>query len=176
MTASPINTMVLGGSALRPTLSRLIDNSVVSARGKLIFRHGKWASPRWCAAERGGKEVQLAVLAATFSLPALSSSQSCSSMVSGKYLCDRACNFAVSDSHFSLHTCVANNGSAAVLCASSSRSIPVTCLMGFRRLKKPLIIRVERREHFECSRSLSTGSTSVSTRYRRNMKTPSRYV
>jgi len=59
---STINTMVLGGLAL--VLSRLIDNSVVVLEN--IFRHlEEGADPR-TAAEAGGQEVQLAVLAATF--------------------------------------------------------------------------------------------------------------
>jgi len=60
---SSINTMVLGGLAL--ALSRLIDNSVVVLEN--IFRHMEMGEPPVVAAERGGKEVQLAVLAATFS-------------------------------------------------------------------------------------------------------------
>jgi multidrug efflux pump subunit AcrB len=60
---SSINTMVLGGLAL--ALSRLIDNSVVVLEN--IFRHMEMGEPPAVAAERGGKEVQLAVLAATFS-------------------------------------------------------------------------------------------------------------
>ncbi len=58
-----INTMVLGGMAL--ALSRLIDNSVVVLEN--IFRHFEMGSNSVEAAERGGKEVQLAVLAATCS-------------------------------------------------------------------------------------------------------------
>jgi multidrug efflux pump subunit AcrB len=60
---SSINTMVLGGLAL--ALSRLIDNSVVVLEN--IFRHMEMGESSAVAAERGGKEVQLAVLAATFS-------------------------------------------------------------------------------------------------------------
>ncbi len=60
---SSINTMVLGGLAL--ALSRLIDNSVVVLEN--IFRHMETGEPPAIAAERGGKEVQLAVLAATVS-------------------------------------------------------------------------------------------------------------
>ena len=60
---SSINTMVLGGLAL--ALSRLIDNSVVVLEN--IFRHMEMGEEPVVAAERGGKEVQLAVLAATFS-------------------------------------------------------------------------------------------------------------
>jgi multidrug efflux pump subunit AcrB len=60
---SSINTMVLGGLAL--ALSRLIDNSVVVLEN--IFRHMEMGEPPEVAAERGGKEVQLAVLAATIS-------------------------------------------------------------------------------------------------------------
>jgi multidrug efflux pump subunit AcrB len=61
--ASTINTMVLGGIAL--ALSRLIDNSVVVLEN--IFRHMELGEPPVLAAENGGKEVQLAVLAATCS-------------------------------------------------------------------------------------------------------------
>jgi multidrug efflux pump subunit AcrB len=61
--SSSINTMVLGGLAL--ALSRLIDNSVVVLEN--IFRHMEMGEPPLVAAERGGKEVQLAVLAATVS-------------------------------------------------------------------------------------------------------------
>ena len=58
-----INTMVLGGLAL--ALSRLIDNSVVVLEN--IFRHMEMGEAPMVAAEQGGKEVQLAVLAATVS-------------------------------------------------------------------------------------------------------------
>ncbi len=61
--ASTINTMVLGGIAL--ALSRLIDNSVVVLEN--IFRHMEMGEPPVEAAVNGGKEVQLAVLAATCS-------------------------------------------------------------------------------------------------------------
>jgi len=57
-----INTMVLGGLAL--VLSRLIDNSVVVLEN--IFRHMEEGEDAVTASERGGKEVELAVLAATF--------------------------------------------------------------------------------------------------------------
>jgi multidrug efflux pump subunit AcrB len=58
---SSINAMVLGGLAL--VFSRLIDNSVVVLEN--IFRHLEMgASPR-DAAEKGGREVALPVLAAT---------------------------------------------------------------------------------------------------------------
>src|ERR1700735_1618957 len=60
---SSINTMVLGGLAL--ALSRLIDNSVVVLEN--IFRHMEMGEPPAKAAVNGGKEVQLAVLAATVS-------------------------------------------------------------------------------------------------------------
>jgi multidrug efflux pump subunit AcrB len=60
---SSINTMVLGGLAL--ALSRLIDNSVVVLEN--IFRHMEMGESPALAAEVGGKEVQLAVLAATVS-------------------------------------------------------------------------------------------------------------
>ncbi len=59
---SSINTMVLGGLAL--VLSRLIDNSVVVLEN--IFRHMESGEDSRTAAEHGGQEVQLAVLAATF--------------------------------------------------------------------------------------------------------------
>jgi multidrug efflux pump subunit AcrB len=58
-----INTMVLGGLAL--ALSRLIDNSVVVLEN--IFRHVEMGESPVEAAVKNGKEVQLAVLAATFS-------------------------------------------------------------------------------------------------------------
>ncbi len=57
-----INTMVLAGLAL--AFSRLIDNSVVVLEN--IFRHLEMGESPEVAAETGGKEVQLAVLAATF--------------------------------------------------------------------------------------------------------------
>jgi len=56
-----VNTMVLGGLAL--AFSRLIDNSVVVLEN--IFRHMEMGEPPEIAAERGGQEVSLAVLAAT---------------------------------------------------------------------------------------------------------------
>lgn len=59
---SSINTMVLGGLAL--VLSRLIDNSVVVLEN--IFRHLEEGEAPVAAAEHGGNEVSLAVLAATF--------------------------------------------------------------------------------------------------------------
>ncbi len=58
-----INTMVLGGLAL--ALSRLIDNSVIVLEN--IFRHMEMGESPIVAAEQGGKEVDLAVLAATIS-------------------------------------------------------------------------------------------------------------
>ena len=57
-----INTMVLGGLAL--VFSRLIDNSVVVLEN--IFRHLEEGESPEVAAERGGQEVALPVLAATF--------------------------------------------------------------------------------------------------------------
>ena len=62
-TGNTINTMVLGGLAL--ALSRLIDNSVIVLEN--IFRHMEMGESPVVAAEQGGKEVQLAVLAATVS-------------------------------------------------------------------------------------------------------------
>jgi multidrug efflux pump subunit AcrB len=57
-----VNTMVLGGLAL--AFSRLIDNSVVVLEN--IFRHLEMGESPEVAAEAGGKEVALPVLAATF--------------------------------------------------------------------------------------------------------------
>lgn len=56
-----VNTMVLGGLAL--VFSRLIDNSVIVLEN--IFRHMEMGEPPEEAAEKGGNEVALAVLAAT---------------------------------------------------------------------------------------------------------------
>jgi len=56
-----INAMVLGGLAL--AFSRLIDNSVVVLEN--IFRHMEKGERAEVAAEKGGSEVSLAVLAAT---------------------------------------------------------------------------------------------------------------
>jgi HAE1 family hydrophobic/amphiphilic exporter-1 len=56
-----VNTMVLGGLAL--AFSRLIDNSVVVLEN--IFRHLEMGESPEVAAEKGGNEVALAVLAAT---------------------------------------------------------------------------------------------------------------
>ncbi len=56
-----INTMLLGGLAL--AFSRLIDDSVVVLEN--IFRYMEMGSPPEEAAEKGGMEVALAVLAAT---------------------------------------------------------------------------------------------------------------
>jgi len=61
-TGGSVNTMVLAGLAL--AFSRLIDNSVVVLEN--IFRHLEMGESPEVAAELGGKEVQLAVLAATF--------------------------------------------------------------------------------------------------------------
>ena len=58
---SSINTMVLGGLAL--AFSRLIDNSVVVLEN--IHRHMELGEPPVVAAEQGGREVALPVLAAT---------------------------------------------------------------------------------------------------------------
>jgi multidrug efflux pump subunit AcrB len=58
---SSINSMVLGGLAL--ALSRLIDNSVVVLEN--IYRHLELGEPPPVAAETGGKEVALPVLAST---------------------------------------------------------------------------------------------------------------
>jgi HAE1 family hydrophobic/amphiphilic exporter-1 len=56
-----VNTMLLGGLAL--AFSRLIDNSVIVLEN--IFRHLEMGEPPEVAAEKGGSEVALAVLAAT---------------------------------------------------------------------------------------------------------------
>ena len=61
MLGSTINTMILGGLAL--ALSRVIDNSVISLEN--IYRHLEMGSSPAVAAEHGGAEVNLAVLAAT---------------------------------------------------------------------------------------------------------------
>ena len=56
-----VNTMILGGLAL--AFSRLIDNSVIVLEN--IFRHLEMGESPEVAAERGGQEVALPVLAAT---------------------------------------------------------------------------------------------------------------
>ena len=61
LTGSSVNSMVLGGLAL--ALSRLIDNSVVVLEN--IFRHMEEGESPEVAAEEGGKEVALPVLAGT---------------------------------------------------------------------------------------------------------------
>jgi multidrug efflux pump subunit AcrB len=58
---STINTMILGGLAL--AFSRVIDNSVISLEN--IYRHLEMGATPADAAEKGGTEVSLAVLAAT---------------------------------------------------------------------------------------------------------------
>jgi multidrug efflux pump subunit AcrB len=58
---STVNTMILGGLAL--AFSRVIDNSVISLEN--IYRHLEMGSSPQVAAEVGGAEVNLAVLAAT---------------------------------------------------------------------------------------------------------------
>ncbi len=61
LAGSSINSMVLGGLAL--ALSRLIDNSVVVLEN--IFRHLEGGEAPVVAAEKGGQEVALPVLAGT---------------------------------------------------------------------------------------------------------------
>src|SRR5882724_5636901 len=61
MGGSSINSMVLGGLAL--AFSRLIDNSVVVLEN--IYRHLEMGESPEVAAEKGGREVALPVLAAT---------------------------------------------------------------------------------------------------------------
>ena len=56
-----VNTMILGGMAL--AFSRVIDNSVISLEN--IYRHLEMGAAPVIAAEVGGAEVNLAVLAAT---------------------------------------------------------------------------------------------------------------
>ena len=58
---STVNTMILGGLAL--AFSRVIDNSVISLEN--IYRHLEMGALPKVAAEVGGAEVNLAVLAAT---------------------------------------------------------------------------------------------------------------
>ena len=58
---STVNTMILGGLAL--AFSRVIDNSVISLEN--IYRHLEMGALPLAAAEAGGNEVSLAVLAAT---------------------------------------------------------------------------------------------------------------
>ncbi len=58
---STVNTMILGGLAL--AFSRVIDNSVISLEN--IYRHLEMGASPEVAAEQGGSEVSLAVLAAT---------------------------------------------------------------------------------------------------------------
>ena len=61
-TGGSINTMILGGLAL--VFSRLIDNGVIVLEN--IFRHMEMGKSPADAAEAGGTEVSMAVLAATF--------------------------------------------------------------------------------------------------------------
>ena len=61
LTGSTVNTMILGGLAL--AFSRIIDNSVISLEN--IYRHLEMGAAPEAAAEAGGAEVSLAVLAAT---------------------------------------------------------------------------------------------------------------
>ncbi len=61
MGGSSVNAMILGGLAL--VFSRLIDNSVIVLEN--IFRHMELGESPEVAAEKGGEEVALAVLAAT---------------------------------------------------------------------------------------------------------------
>jgi len=61
LAGSTINTMILGGLAL--AFSRIIDNSVISLEN--IYRHLEGGATPVAAAEAGGTEVSLAVLAAT---------------------------------------------------------------------------------------------------------------
>src|SRR5215469_7395060 len=62
MMGGSINTMILGGLAL--VFSRLIDNGVIVLEN--IFRHMEMGATPYDAADRGGSEVSMAALAATF--------------------------------------------------------------------------------------------------------------
>jgi multidrug efflux pump subunit AcrB len=62
LTGGSINTMILGGLAL--VFSRLIDNGVIVLEN--IFRHMEEGEKPYEASDRGGTEVSMAVLAATF--------------------------------------------------------------------------------------------------------------
>ena len=55
------------GTALAIVFSRLIDNSVIVLEN--IFRHMELGEPPEVAAEKGGQEVGMAVLAATIARP-----------------------------------------------------------------------------------------------------------
>lgn len=61
MMGSTVNTMILGGLAL--AFSRIIDNSVIALEN--IYRHLEMGASPEAAAEQGGAEVSMAVLAAT---------------------------------------------------------------------------------------------------------------
>ncbi len=61
LAGSTVNTMILGGLAL--AFSRVIDNSVISLEN--IYRHLETGASPEAAAETGGSEVSMAVLAAT---------------------------------------------------------------------------------------------------------------
>ncbi|MGA9802393.1 MAG: efflux RND transporter permease subunit [Terriglobales bacterium] len=61
MMGGTVNTMILGGMAL--AFSRVIDNSVISLEN--IYRHLEMGAVPMIAAEAGGAEVNLAILAAT---------------------------------------------------------------------------------------------------------------
>jgi multidrug efflux pump subunit AcrB len=61
MMGGTVNTMILGGMAL--AFSRVIDNSVISLEN--IYRHLEMGAVPMVAAEAGGAEVNLAILAAT---------------------------------------------------------------------------------------------------------------
>src|SRR3984885_911587 len=61
MMGGTVNTMILGGMAL--AFSRVIDNSVISLEN--IYRHLEMGAAPMIAAQVGGSEVSLAVLAAT---------------------------------------------------------------------------------------------------------------
>jgi HAE1 family hydrophobic/amphiphilic exporter-1 len=61
LSGNTVNTMILGGLAL--AFSRLIDNSVVVLEN--IFRHIELGETPEVAAEKGGREMALPVLAAT---------------------------------------------------------------------------------------------------------------
>ncbi len=134
--------MVLG----RPcplALSRLIDNSVVVLEN--IFRHMEMGEPPVVAAERGGKERYSQQFSLQHLAPALSLPQSCCFYKGvSKYLFTAlalAVVIALFSSYLVAMTVV------PLFCAKFMEVDPgpYASPEGVRRLKKPLIIRVERR-------------------------------
>ena len=94
MMGSTINTMILGGLAL--AFSRVIDNSVISLEN--IYRHLEMGAAPEAAAEAGGTEVSLAVLAATLTTVVVSFSRDVSlrgQQVSFFGSCSGGCDLAL---------------------------------------------------------------------------------